>query len=150
MQYEIDGIYPAESFFQIDINSGLITLKASLKDDSLKSTQYTVSVELFFFPCGSGLRTTVICITYLVRSSRPSAIVNFVSFLNSTKLLHLLVAEEEDKSFIILLNTDKYSTSIKSRRLLAREEHLLSCCRVVIEHPNWSVHKLVLLLYPIS
>ena len=47
IRFSISGIYPAENFFWIDETSGRIYLKRSLKEDSLKSTQYQILVEAF-------------------------------------------------------------------------------------------------------
>ena len=43
MKYEIEGIYPAEEYFRIDINNGQVFLKKDLKNDPLSRTDYQVS-----------------------------------------------------------------------------------------------------------
>jgi protocadherin Fat 4 len=47
MMYDIIGLYPSESFFWINELTGAIYLRNSLKEDSLKSTQYTIRVVAF-------------------------------------------------------------------------------------------------------
>ncbi len=40
--YAITGVYPAQNFFWIDAGTGVVYVQRSLKDDSLKSSSYTV------------------------------------------------------------------------------------------------------------
>ncbi len=43
IRYELAGVYPAEHFFTIDETNGNVFVLASLKDDNLQLTEYTVS-----------------------------------------------------------------------------------------------------------
>ncbi len=43
IMYELAGVYPAEHFFTIDETNGNVFVLASLKDDNLQLTEYTVS-----------------------------------------------------------------------------------------------------------
>ena len=43
MQYEIEGEYPSPSFFQINKDTGVLSLKKDLREDNLRLTSYTVS-----------------------------------------------------------------------------------------------------------
>ena len=47
LRYEIIGDYPSPSFFEINEESGLISVKAPLKEDNLKSTDYQVSFNTY-------------------------------------------------------------------------------------------------------
>ena len=49
--YSMTGINRAEEFFQIAQNVGNIYLKKSLKDDTMKQTQYYVSYSIIYLAC---------------------------------------------------------------------------------------------------
>ena len=66
------GIYPADTFFNIDINTGRIYVKNSLKTDSLKLGTYTVRVVAYdsYYP---HRRTTEDIIVTVVRNPNKPA-----------------------------------------------------------------------------
>ena len=43
MQYEMVGLYPAQLYFSVDKDSGVLRVIANLKDDPLRLSSYTVS-----------------------------------------------------------------------------------------------------------
>ena len=45
--YELVGLYPSENFFLINGSTGEVSLKTSLRADSLKSTSYLVRSPYF-------------------------------------------------------------------------------------------------------
>lgn len=49
IEYVMAGLYPAENFFWVDSQTGAIFVSRSLKADSLKSTEYIVSVLMSLF-----------------------------------------------------------------------------------------------------
>ena len=49
ISYTLEGFYPAETFFQVDKNTGAITIFRDLRNDPLRRNQYTVRICLSYF-----------------------------------------------------------------------------------------------------
>ncbi len=45
--YEAIGLYPAQLYFSIERNSGVIKVAGNIKEDPLRLSSYTVSVNSF-------------------------------------------------------------------------------------------------------
>lgn len=46
--YTLDGVFPVQSFFDVDSTTGIVRLRHSLVSDSSQNTVYTVSLAFWF------------------------------------------------------------------------------------------------------
>ena len=47
MQYEVTGQYPAADFFDVNIDTGVVTIKKPLREDTLRLPSYTLVIVAY-------------------------------------------------------------------------------------------------------
>ena len=109
VQYESIGLYPAQSFFNVNITTGVVTLAQSLKDDGFARQEYTLRVVCYDSLVPSQ-RTSVDLSIGVIRNinspifSRSQYVVTIPEdFAQNQPVLNLLATDLDNVSIFISL-----------------------------------------------